>query len=165
MEKIEFIIVDSPAEISRAAKMAETIWTAHYLPIIGPAQVKYMLENFQSEKAIGKQIKEGARYFIISVGARDAGYIAIKPGDNSMYVSKLYISADDRGKGYGRAAIGFIRDISAAKGLHSMTLNVNRNNSASIEAYKKMGFRVIKEVVNDIGSGFVMDDYVMENEF
>lgn len=41
-------------------------------------------------------------------------------------------------------------------------LTVNKHNINSINAYKKWGFKTIDSVVTDIGSGFVMDDYIME---
>lgn len=33
---------------------------------------------------------------------------------------------------------------------------------SAIAAYRKYGFTVREEVVQDIGGGFVMDDYIME---
>jgi hypothetical protein len=38
---------------------------------------------------------------------------------------------------------------------------VNRRNQAAIDAYLKHGFTVATLVMEDIGGGFVMDDYVM----
>ena len=43
-------------------------------------------------------------------------------------------------------------------------LTVNKHNRNAIAAYGKYGFRVAESVVKDIGSGFVMDDYVMNKE-
>ena len=45
-----------------------------------------------------------------------------------------------------------------------ISLTVNKHNSNSIEAYKKMGFEIIRPMVTDIGSGYVMDDYYMEKK-
>jgi RimJ/RimL family protein N-acetyltransferase len=41
-------------------------------------------------------------------------------------------------------------------------LTCNKHNTASLAAYTRMGFTRIADVVTDIGSGYVMDDYVME---
>jgi hypothetical protein len=38
---------------------------------------------------------------------------------------------------------------------------VNKYNFA-IDVYKRLGFVTVADEVNDIGNGFVMDDYVME---
>ena len=44
----------------------------------------------------------------------------------------------------------------------SIQLTVNKNNTNTIKAYEKWGFKTIDSAVTDIGSGFVMDDYIME---
>ena len=41
-------------------------------------------------------------------------------------------------------------------------LTVNKYNTAAIKAYKKMGFINIAAITQDIGNGFIMDDYKME---
>ena len=43
----------------------------------------------------------------------------------------------------------------------TLYLQVNKYNHGSVEAYKRMGFTVIRSVKVDIGQGFLMDDYVM----
>ena len=40
-------------------------------------------------------------------------------------------------------------------------LQVNKNNHASIAAYRRMGFEVSRTVRVAIGQDFFMDDYVM----
>jgi ribosomal protein S18 acetylase RimI-like enzyme len=40
-------------------------------------------------------------------------------------------------------------------------LTVNKNNTKAINAYYRAGFYLENEVVNDIGNGYVMDDYVL----
>ena len=41
-------------------------------------------------------------------------------------------------------------------------LTVNKYNINTIKAYEKWGFKTVDAVVTDIGSGFVMDDFIME---
>jgi ribosomal protein S18 acetylase RimI-like enzyme len=41
---------------------------------------------------------------------------------------------------------------------------VNRNNAQAIAAYRRNGFDVAREVVVDIGGGFMMDDFVMSKD-
>ena len=48
-----------------------------------------------------------------------------------------------------------------AKGATVLQLNVNRHNTAK-SFYEKLGFAVIKEEDIDIGSGYFMNDYIME---
>jgi len=41
-------------------------------------------------------------------------------------------------------------------------LAVNKRNTAAINSYRKYGFAVREAIVDDIGHGFVMDDFIME---
>ncbi|NCA83730.1 MAG: GNAT family N-acetyltransferase, partial [Opitutae bacterium] len=55
--------VESAEPIAAVAALAREIWTQHYVPIIGAAQVEYMLEKFQSAEAIARQLAgEGYEY-------------------------------------------------------------------------------------------------------
>ena len=58
----------------------------------------------------------------------------------------------------------FIQDKAEQLGYSSISLTVNKYNEASIKAYEKMGFKKVKDIVIDIGNGFVMDDYLMEKK-
>lgn len=79
--------------------LAHTIWHEHYVPIIGKAQVEYMLDTFQSETAILKQIHdEGLEYFILTFNKIPAGYIAFKKEDKHLFLSKLYVLEAFRGQ-------------------------------------------------------------------
>jgi ribosomal protein S18 acetylase RimI-like enzyme len=51
-----------------------------------------------------------------------------------------------------------------ALGATSLWLQVNRNNAQAIAAYRRNGFDVAREVVVDIGGGFMMDDFVMSKD-
>jgi GNAT superfamily N-acetyltransferase len=143
--------------------LARTIWHEHYAPIIGTAQVEYMLEKFQSEKAIAAQIeRESYRYFLLSEGVRGwIGYAAVIVQKDALFLSKLYILAGYRGRGHGARAIGFFEAMARKKKLLRICLTVNKRNAASIKAYEKLGFVISDSVVMDIGNGFVMDDYRM----
>jgi ribosomal protein S18 acetylase RimI-like enzyme len=79
-----------------------------------------------------------------------------------LFLSKIYIRSSERGKGYGRKAIQFLEKSAQEKGLRKITLTVNKNNIDTIKAYEKFDFRNIGPVVQDIGNGFIMDDYGME---
>ena len=46
-------------------------------------------------------------------------------------------------------------------GARDVWMQVNKRNERAIGAYLKAGFRIEKEAAFDIGSGFVMDDYLM----
>lgn len=53
-------------------------------------------------------------------------------------------------------------ELARENGLGTVFLYVNRGNLNSVAAYRRSGFVVTERKVIDIGSGFVMDDYRME---
>ena len=51
---------------------------------------------------------------------------------------------------------------SGKEGLEKIWLTCNRHNTGALGAYRALGFSVTRRQVTDIGSGFVMDDDVLE---
>jgi len=154
--------VSDEAGLKRVEQLARGIWHEHYTPIIGEAQVVYMLETYQSTAAMRRQLDEGYRYYLLSLGNDDIGYMAVQPQEEALFLSKFYLKASQRGLGFGRKALAFLETVAAEKGLEKIVLTVNKNNSATLEAYKKLGFVNVASLVQAIGNGFVMDDYKME---
>ena len=149
-------------QIAVVAVLAEEIWREHFTSIIGKDQVDYMLEKFQSEQALCEQIKKGFLYYLIKTNNRHVGYFGLLQTGDSLQLSKFYIRSCERGKGLGRRAMTFIESLAVEKGATMITLTVNKYNSDTIAVYKKLGFQVTESMVQDIGNGFVMDDYRME---
>jgi ribosomal protein S18 acetylase RimI-like enzyme len=164
VEKPEIIKVSDKTSVSAVETLAHSIWREYFVPIIGSPQVEYMLEKFQSRLAIFNQIKkDGFLYYLLEDNAGNRlGYFAVVPQQEELFLSKLYVTAENRRKGYGRFALEFIEMLVKDKGLSKITLAVNKNNTGSINAYKKLGFAITDSLTTDIGSGFVMDDYKME---
>lgn len=155
-------IVTTEEEIIQTAKTAEEVWGEYYTPLIGEAQVSYMVENFQSKSAISKQIEEGYTYYLLKDDDGIVGYVGICPKEECLFLSKLYIRKEARGKGFASKALALVKDAAKENGLSRIQLTVNKGNTNSIEIYRNWGFVTVDSVVTDIGSGFVMDDYVME---
>ena len=152
--------VASPEQIAAVAALARETWTQHYVPIIGAAQVEYMLAKFQSAEAIARQIAaEGYEYYL----APGAGYLALvpDPAKKSLLLSKIYVKASARGTGLGRALAEFAERRCCELGCNELWLTVNRNNAGSIAFYERLGFRKTQTLVTDIGGGYVMDDWRM----
>ena len=150
-----------PSDFARIAQMADIIWREHYTPIIGKAQVDYMLEKFQSAHAISRQVSEKMFYAIIRNEDLPIGYLAIQKNGPELFLSKIYLLSEYRGQGHGKAAMEFIADKAQEYNCDRIALTVNKNNHRSIQAYSKMGFENTGALVTDIGGGFVMDDYRM----
>ncbi len=153
-------------DIEQIATAAAEIWREHYVTLISREQIDYMVERFQSKAAITVQIeKEGYCYYLLLDQGVMAGYISIKIEEKdipSLFLSKFYIRKECRGKGFGKETMDFLEAACKENKLQKIWLTVNRNNSNSINIYEKLGFKKIRTQVNDIGNGFVMDDFVME---
>ena len=164
MKSLKAVAVSGPQLISAVASLADQIWREHYVPIIGIKQVEYMLDKFQSPKAVAAQIeREGFIYFLLDPGGSWAGYFAVIPKGRELFLSKFYIKKEARRQGLGRQAFAFIEKIGRKNGASKTALVVNKRNS-SIAAYERLGFVITDAVITDVGDGFVMDDYRMEKE-
>ncbi|ACV26438.1 GNAT family N-acetyltransferase [Kangiella koreensis] len=152
----------SEADLPSIAQLAASIWREHYTPIIGSAQVEYMLDKYQSVSAMAEQITDGVFYYNVVLDDELVGYLSFYSNGEALFLSKIYVSSMHRGKGIGRQAMEFVIEQAKSMDLPKVQLTVNKYNTGSIEAYKRMGFKIVDEVVVDIGRGFVMDDYVME---
>ncbi len=160
---VEMLPVTKEEELQEVAVLAKAIWHEHYDSIIGSKQVDYMVEKFQSPQAMRDQIKQdGYRYYkLVNQGGR-AGYFAYCSGLDGLFLSKIYVAAKFRGRGYSHRVIDFLEQSGREEKLDRIWLTVNRNNTSSIAAYERLGFHKVKTQIADIGSGYVMDDYIME---
>jgi len=162
---LSFRLVTTSEDIEAAAQLADKIWREYYIGIISAGQIEYMLDKFQSVRAIADQIEhQGYEYYLMQADGIHAGYLAIKPEDSKLFLSKFYLLKEHRGRGYGSRAIRFLVDLCRERKLHAIWLTVNRHNASSIAVYERNGFRTVRTQVADIGGGYVMDDYVMEKE-
>jgi ribosomal protein S18 acetylase RimI-like enzyme len=156
----------SASETAVIAELAQLIWNEHYSSIISLQQIDYMLHNFQSATAINKQIADGMLYFLISNHSQPVGYLALMADakNDKLHISKIYLDAENCGKGHGKQALDFIEQQCRKMRIQKLWLSVNKHNHIAINAYRRWGFQTTGSIVTDIGNGFVMDDYVMEKD-
>lgn len=156
--------VHSKEQISEVVLLAREIWTEHYVPIIGQQQVDYMLEQYQSESAIAGQMSNGYEYYLMLHDGQSVGYIAIVPkaDEDALMISKLYVKKSKRGHGFGRKMLRFAENVCRVRHIKTLWLTVNKHNLLSIAWYTRMEFNNAGPTFQDIGAGFVMDDYRME---
>ncbi|MEK3878789.1 GNAT family N-acetyltransferase [Paenibacillus sp. FSL M7-0420] len=164
--ELRFLQVNTAEETAEVARLAAEIWHEHYGSIITIAQIDYMIEKFQSVPAITDQIHhQGYEYYLIHNGeGSTAGYMSAREEEGKLFLSKLYISKEYRGRSYASQALIFLEKLCQDRNLTHIWLTVNRDNESSIAVYTRKGFRTLREQVADIGNGFVMDDYIMEKE-
>lgn len=88
---MEFLEVKKD-EIKELAQLAGEIWHEYWPCILTEAQINYMVEKFQSEKAIIEQIlhQNYSYYFIVENGVK-CGYFGISRCKDYLFLSKLYL--------------------------------------------------------------------------
>jgi ribosomal protein S18 acetylase RimI-like enzyme len=156
--------VQSSEQIAEVVRLAREIWQEHYVPIIGRKQVDYMLEKFQSQRAVVEQLGQSYEYYLAIHRGESKGYVAIIPSgsESSLMISKLYVRKSERGQGLGKDMLCFVEELCRERGIRTIWLTVNKDNADSIAWYSRMGFRNAGATVQDIGGGFVMDDFRFE---
>jgi ribosomal protein S18 acetylase RimI-like enzyme len=151
-------------------ELAGTIWRQHYAGIITLAQIDYMLADRFSDEALREHIQAADRWLkVLRVSGTPVGYcgyeLAVMDGDEGvsadMKIGQLYVAESHRGVGLGRFMLGHTERWARDLGCHSVWLQVNKKNGGAIAFYRAAGFEVVREAVFDIGSGYVMDDYLM----
>lgn len=167
-------LLPAPSPVFRAADarditlirdLASRIWREHYPGIITHAQIDYMLGRMYAANVIRDEIERlGYRYHLVLLDAAPVGFISYvhEAVNRSVKVSKLYLLPALHGKGIGRQMLGLVKDKALRLDAQRVYLFVNKNNRTAITAYERFGFIKAEAVVNEIGGGFVMDDYRME---
>lgn len=154
---------ETDRQVREIADLAKIIWNEHFTPIIGKDQVDYMIEKFQSYPALREQIEDGYEYYQLFDDGEFCGYTGIHPGgDNRLFLSKLYIKKECRGRHLATQAFLFLENLCRERGYSAIWLTCNKYNDNTLCVYRHLGFRTIDTQAADIGGGFIMDDYIME---
>ena len=152
-----------PQEHGQLAEMIAQLWHSAYDDLLGAAQVDYMTSTLQSASAIDDQImNKNYIYFYVMSDGEKIGYCAVEAEEDRLFLSKLYLKEEKRGKGIGQKALAGVTEMAKRLGLSSVYLTVNKGNARAIAAYEKFGLGRTDSIVTDIGGGYVMDDYVYE---
>jgi GNAT superfamily N-acetyltransferase len=155
----------SPLHLDEAdalAALARTIWNVAYRDIISQAQIDYMLDQRYKPGLIRQLLARGDLWLAARAGDELVGFAhGHTLGDGDYKLDKLYVHTDWQRHGIGGELIRAVAERARRHGHDRLVLRVNRQNQPAINAYLKHGFKVATLVVEDIGEGFVMDDYVM----
>lgn len=140
------------------------VWPQTYASILTPGQIDYMLDMMYSEHSLKKQMNDGAQFIIVYDECEPVGFASYQQIEPGVYkLHKIYVLPSQQGKGTGKFMLDQVINEIKNKGATSLQLQVNINNKAKT-FYEKLGFTE-KELINlDIGSGYFMNDYVMEKK-
>ncbi|MGN6194242.1 MAG: GNAT family N-acetyltransferase [Ginsengibacter sp.] len=156
-----------PAEINDlpvVQKLAYEIWPSAYLEILGRKQLDYMLEKIYSLSSLQHQFSVLKHQFVLAFdNLVPVGFASFSAHKNSsvFHLNKIYVLPGLQGKNIGKQILHYVISEIKKSGATALQLNVNRHNRA-LHFYEKQGFKIIREEDIDIGSGYFMNDYVME---
>ncbi len=151
-----------PDEAEAVVALAGRVWRAHYLGIITPEQIEYMLEQRYRPVLVRQFLARGDIWLAARVERALVGFAHGHPlAEGDYKLDKLYVDLDRQRHGIGGALIRELAARAAGLGCARLALRVNRRNQQAIDAYLKHGFTVATIHLEDIGNGFIMDDYVM----
>ncbi|MEO9022595.1 MAG: GNAT family N-acetyltransferase [Ginsengibacter sp.] len=151
-------------DLNTVSQLAHTIWPLAYGAILSADQLEYMLNRIYSLSSLEHQYNILKHHFILVVDDDiPVGFASFSPHENPAvyHLHKIYVLPDQQGKHTGKKMLTYVLEEIKKNGATSLQLNVNRHNKA-LHFYEKQGFTIIREEDIDIGSGYFMNDYVME---
>jgi ribosomal protein S18 acetylase RimI-like enzyme len=155
--------VATRGELPVLAALADRIWQTHYPGIISQGQIEYMLERGYAIPTLEAELESGVLFPLIFDRQTAVGFAAYGPTETPRQAKlhKLYLDTAYHGMGLGQRLLDWIESSARSNGHTHLILQVNKNNTKAIAAYRRKGYATEREVVVDIGHGYLMDDYVM----
>ena len=148
-------------------ELAHKIWHKYYPGIISVEQINYMLPMMYSTPVIYSELLAQVIYELVFCEQESIGYLSYQYEENKTRIklNKLYLLPEYHGQGIGQAMLIRAEEVSQQYNAKQIYLTVNKNNKKAIKAYKKFGFIYSESIINDIGGGHVMDDFIMTFDF
>ncbi len=156
----------TPPDVPAIAALAREIWQATYPGIITQEQIDFMLEQRYGHERLYddlEDLQQMARPGLPRWSPR-VGFAFSEIYKGEFKLDKLYIHPDVQRRGVGGQLIAHVAERAKKAGYPCVILQVNKRNVNAINSYQKYGFVVREVTVDDIGHGYVMDDYVMEKK-
>src|SRR5262245_47012143 len=106
------------ADIPLLRGLAQRIWRECYPPLIGTAQVEYMLDRMYSVDALQRDLALGVHYEFASLQGEACGYLAWSLDTPAARVElhKLYLLPALHGRGLGQVMLGRVAELARAQG-------------------------------------------------
>ena len=149
-------------DVDAISEMAREIWEAIYPDIISHEQIEYMLAWMYSPDKIRSELNSGYAYHFMEWNSSRIGYLEFSKESDHIFLHKIYLKPEFHGKGVGSAALQWLIDLCEEKKCPAIRLRVNKANDAAKRAYERNGFQIIDSICEDIGGGYVMDDYIYQ---
>ena len=162
-EEPAFVPVKEPERIAELANFAEGIFREHFASILTPEELDYLCNHLLGIGTLIRAIAdEGYEYYFVDVQGSHIGFVGIQKREECLWLSKLYLAKEWRGKGYGRAEFEFVKQRARALGCGKIQLTCARDNRSSLAAYHHLGCDIVQELDTELEDGIVMHDYLIE---
>src|SRR3569833_1367061 len=92
------------ADFPTVARLGEAIWRSHYTPIIGAAQVEYMLASRYTPDKLGRYLDSEERWLrLLKLSGEPVGYCSYARTErpDELKLEQLYLLSQHKGKGLG----------------------------------------------------------------
>lgn len=160
------LVLANSAHATIIKDLAFAIWPTAYSEILSLEQLTYMLDMFYSETALKQQMEEKGHVFYLAKNDNTGKYVGFVAYEincelQKTKIHKIYVLPETQGTGVGKLLFNLVIEKAKENNQKAVFLNVNKYNNA-IQFYEKLGFKITKEDVIDIGNNYIMDDYVME---
>ena len=157
--------IRSPEGLGIVKSLAEKIFPRTYEDLIPPAQIPYMMRLMYDDAVLRREFADGLHFALISENAVPVGYISWHlldaDGEKVLRLEKLYLDFACHGRSIGNMGLRFVIDEAKRAGADFISLNVHKRNFRAQKAYLRAGFRRWRNETEEVGNGFVKDDYVM----
>ena len=163
--KIEFIELVTVESLEILRSVAFKVWPQTFASILSHDQIDYMMDMMYSPEVLQRELAAGMHFEIIYINSEPSGYIAYSRYDKNPGTAKLhkvYLLPGVHSLGIGQQMLDHAQEQCRKLGFDNILLTVNKHNQRAIKAYKRNGFIVTDAVNTPIGSGFFMDDYIMQ---
>lgn len=154
----------TPTDLNAIQKIANETWPSAFGAILSREQIEYMLEMMYSSVSLEEQINKGHHFLIVKEENDDLAFASYELHYNGLpktKIHKIYTLPTAQNKGIGKLLMNAIIEKAKENQDTTLTLNVNRYNTA-YEFYKRLGFEQVGEENIDIGQGYLMEDFIME---
>ena len=132
------------------------IWIETFGGIISKEHIEFLLHKYFDIGNIRQFLQNGYKYFYICDNGEKTGVLVFAERENEIFIDKLYIRKNFRGKGYSSFAVRQLQKFDK-----NICLNVNVNNTHAVSVYKHLGFVIDKRVSIPISENMVNEDYCM----
>jgi len=145
-------------------ELAHPIWIEVFGPMItgGIPETERIFRSWLNPEEIARTMDGGRRYAYVKEKGETIGFAAvdIEPG-GAMFISKIYLKKEFRGKGFGSEALRDLVEYGRVNGCSVAYLHVNVKNAEAIKAYERNGFERKVHEITYLGDGDCINDYHM----